>query len=54
MAWTHVKRISVGGRQIRDVRAAVARHGLSVSLLGQNLLSRLGKVRIDGDRLDFE
>jgi len=54
MAWTHVKRISVGGRQIHDVRAAVARRGLSVSLLGQNLLSRLGKVKIEGDRLDFE
>lgn len=54
MAWTQVDRIAVGGKQVRGVRAAVARRGLSVSLLGQNLLARLGKVKIEGDRLDFE
>lgn len=54
MGWTQVSQISVGGKQVRNVRAAVAKRGLAVSLLGQNLLSRVGKMHIDGDRLDFE
>ena len=54
MAWTRVDSVSVGGREVSGVRAAVASRGLPVSLLGQNLLSRLGSVKFEGDRLDLE
>lgn len=54
MSWTHVRRVVVGGREVSGVRAAVAKRGLAVSLLGQNMLSRLGRLRIDGDRLQID
>lgn len=46
-----LNRVSVAGRDLRDVDAAVSQHGLKVSLLGQNLLSRLGSVTISGNSI---
>lgn len=44
-------RVRVAGRDVDDVEAAVMERGLSVSLLGQNLLSRLGAITLSGDEL---
>ena len=54
MAWTTLRRISVAGRDIRTVQAAVPQSGLPVSLLGQNVLSQLGPVTLNGDRLEMK
>lgn len=51
MAWTKLREVSIAGRDVGDIDAAVPKAGLPVSLLGQNLLSKLGAVTIDGDRL---
>ncbi|NIJ07547.1 aspartyl protease family protein [Sphingomonas vulcanisoli] len=53
MAWTHLASVKLAGRELHDVRAAVVRQGLGVSLLGQNMLTKLGSVRIKGDRLEL-
>lgn len=53
MAWAHVDSIKIGGRELKGMRAAVVRQGLGVSLLGQNMLSKLGSVKIEGDRLEL-
>ncbi len=47
-------RVRVAGRTIDGVDAAVVHHGLKVSLLGQNLLSRLGPVTISGDSVALD
>ncbi|CAN5288375.1 hypothetical protein BH11PSE5_BH11PSE5_10760 [soil metagenome] len=44
-------RVSIAGRDLDGVDAAVMHDGLKVSLLGQNLLSKLGPVTITGDEL---
>jgi aspartyl protease family protein len=51
MAWTRIDRVEIGGRQVEGLRAAVVQQGLSVSLLGQNALAKLGPVTMEGDRL---
>jgi aspartyl protease family protein len=51
MRWDRVKRLSVAGDQFNDVRVAVVRDGLHVSLLGQNALAKMGSITLDGDRL---
>lgn len=43
--------IDVAGRNVADVQAAIMQRGLSVSLLGQNLLSRLGTITLSGDEM---
>lgn len=43
--------VDVAGRKVRNVDAAVASGELKISLLGQNLLSRLGPVMLDGTTL---
>lgn len=43
-------RLVVADRELADVEAIVVR-GLSVSLLGQSALRRLGPVTLEGDRL---
>lgn len=42
--------LTLGGRSFRDVDALVVR-GLSVNLLGQSVLGRLGRVELRGDRM---
>ncbi|PZU06171.1 TIGR02281 family clan AA aspartic protease [Sphingomonas sp.] len=49
--WTKIDTVELAGRRIEDVRAAVLDKDAGVSLLGQNLLARLGPVRIEQDRL---
>lgn len=44
-------RVELGGFEARGVEAAIVPDGLDVSLLGQSFLSRLGGVRIEGDRM---
>ena len=51
MAWTRIDRVEIGGRQVAGLRAALVQQGLSVSLLGQNALAKLGPVTMEGDRL---
>ncbi|WP_395330232.1 TIGR02281 family clan AA aspartic protease [Novosphingobium sp. BL-8H] len=46
-----LERIELGGTEVRDVRAAIVPEGLDVSLLGQSFLSRVGNVRIEGERM---
>jgi aspartyl protease family protein len=45
-----IERIAAGPLEARGVEGAVARE-LSVSLLGQSFLSRIGNVQISGDRM---
>ena len=45
-----IERLTVADRDLEDVPAVVVR-GLSVSLLGQSALRRLGRVTLEGDRL---
>ena len=51
MAWAKLDRVRLAGREATGVKAAVVRTGLPVSLLGQNMLSKLASVTIEGDRL---
>lgn len=51
MAWTTLDHLVIAGRDVKDLRAAVVQSGLGVSLLGQNALSKLEAVRIEGDQL---
>lgn len=51
MAWTRLRDIDIAGHRLSQIDAAVPQDGLPVSLLGQNLLRKLGVVTIDGDRL---
>ena len=44
----------IAGHDVYDVDAAVVRTGLKVSLLGQNLLSKLGPITISGDEIAVE
>jgi aspartyl protease family protein len=45
--------VEVAGRGVDHVEAAIIERGLGVSLLGQNLLSRLGPITLSGDELHF-
>lgn len=51
MAWTTLQDVDIAGHRLSKIDAAVPQAGLPVSLLGQNLLRKLGVVTIDGDRL---
>lgn len=44
-------RMRLGSKDAWDMEAAIIPHGLEVSLLGQTFLSKIGSVRIDGDRM---
>ncbi|WP_068071112.1 retropepsin-like aspartic protease family protein [Novosphingobium lentum] len=49
-ARVRLERLGIGGQELDDVPAVVVR-GLSVNLLGQSALRRLGKVELRGDRM---
>jgi len=49
--WTHIDTVEMAGKHVEDVRAAVLSKDAGISLLGQNVLSRLGTVRMEGDKL---
>lgn len=53
MAWTTLETVDIAGHRIRGLRAAVVRGGLGVSLMGQNMLSRLDSVTMTADRLSL-
>jgi aspartyl protease family protein len=46
-------RVEIGGKEVRDVRAAVL-EGLDVSLLGQTYLSRISSVQMSGDTMTLK
>ena len=49
--WAHLGSANVEGEVIGDVDAMVIADGMQTSLLGQDVLTRLGRLTIDGDRL---
>lgn len=50
-SWSRIPALSVGDTKVADVDVVLMRSGPPTSLLGQNLLSRLGPVQIRGDQL---
>ena len=46
----HLDRLEVAGAEFRDIDAVVM-DGLAVNLLGQTILSQLGQVSLEGDRM---
>ena len=53
MAWTTLESVHLAGHEIRQVRAVVARKGLGVSLMGQNMLAELDSVTMSAGRLSL-
>jgi clan AA aspartic protease (TIGR02281 family) len=53
VAWVKLRNIRIAGRTVHDIDAAVPNGDLKVSLLGQNLLSRLDTVTIEREQLTF-
>lgn len=53
MQWALLNHVGIGGRTEESVRAVVAgdQAAVPVSLMGQNMLSRLSSLTIEGDRL---
>ena len=49
--WIVIPELEVDSRVLRNVKAAVPRRDIGVSLLGQNALSQFGSVHITGDHL---
>lgn len=43
--------VELGGKEVRDIDAAIIPEGLAVSLLGQSFLSRFEEVKIVGDEM---
>ena len=52
-ARVRLERLELGTTEVRDVDAVVVRD-LPVSLLGQSVLGRLGRVELQGDRMVLE
>jgi aspartyl protease family protein len=50
MRWAAIRDLQIGGHQLTDVQAAIAQ-GAHVSLIGQNVLSKLDSVEMTGERL---
>lgn len=48
-----IDRLTVGSHDLDGVRAVVVQ-GLPINLLGQNVLRRLGKISLSGDRMTIE
>lgn len=46
-----LEQVELGGKEVRDIDAAIIPGGLDVSLLGQSFLSRFGEVKITGDEM---
>ena len=53
MRWTSLSSVTIAGQTLTDVDAAVMDKGLQTSLLGQNILSRLGTITQEGTNLRF-
>lgn len=46
-----IDRIELGDHELRDLDAVIVPEGLPVSLLGQSYLTKMGSMRIEGDRM---
>jgi len=53
MRWTKIPKMRVANKPITNVDAAVIERGIKVSLLGQNVLSRLNGMTFTGDQLQI-
>ena len=49
--WIGIKEIAFDGHVIKNLKAAIPRRDVGLSLLGQNALAQFDAVHIDGDRL---
>lgn len=52
--WVVIPRIEIDSRVLRNVKAAVPRRDIGISLLGQNALVQFGSVHINGDHLTLD
>jgi aspartyl protease family protein len=52
--WVIIKELEIGGRRLKQVRAAVPQQDPGMSLLGQNVLAQFATVHIEGDQLTME
>lgn len=46
----NLKNINIGGLELNNVRASVVKNQRTPLLLGQSVLSRLGKIEIDNEK----
>jgi len=53
MRWAKIERLDIANSSIANVEAAVIDNGIPVSLLGQNVLSRLDGMTFAGDTLQI-
>ncbi len=53
MRWAKANEIKLANKSVRHVDIAVVPAGLKVSLLGQNVLSKLGNITLKGDHLSI-
>ena len=51
MRWAQIDKLTMAGRELAGVKAAVVETGIGVSLLGQNALSQFGTVTLRGNVL---
>lgn len=49
--WAVAERMQIAGKNLRDIRVVVPATGPEVSLLGADVLRKLGPMLIDGDRI---
>ncbi len=53
MQWTKIPQMKVADKPVDNIDAAIIDRGIQVSLLGQNVLSRLDGMTFSGDQLQF-
>ena len=46
----NIRNVNIGGLELKNVRASVVKNQRAPLLLGQSVLSRLGKIEIDNDK----
>lgn len=51
--WIVIKEIAFDGHVMKNLKAAIPRKDVGVSLLGQNGLAQFASIHIDGDHLTF-
>lgn len=51
MAWTKLRHVKVAGVEVSGIDAAIPQAGLKVSLLGQNMLARMGTMTLTRDHI---
>lgn len=53
MVWRRLSRLTIAGTRLTGLDVVVVRDGPDHSLLGQDVLSRLGTITLSGDRLEI-